>query len=1248
LDNTLRQYQHIVSATPDHILLLDQNYVYQIVNTAYVEHTGREYNNIVGHSAAEIMGQEFFTKVLKPRLDRALTGETVRFQAWFTYAQSNRCFMDVTSIPFRESEPGQITGVLVYARDITVIKQAEEALRKSEQRYRNLFEASPDAIFLAEHDTGRLIVANPAAERLLQRERHQLIGTHQADLHPPEQAGFVRQAFQKLGSNDPPLACDVQRADGSRIPVEICGRRVTDGDRALALGIFHDISHRTSTEAALKESESRYRLVTELVSDFAYAAQFYPGGQYQLLWITDAFERIYGVSHDSLAAAGGSFLDFIHPADMPRLEQEMKQRIDHGGAFEVEYRIINASGQTRWLYDRSRALGWQGPDKPVQVVGAVQDITARKEVESILLFETFFNRSVASLSEEILSPDLSIERITAIVHRVALELTGSEHGYVSSIDVETGENISRSVSRSNFDGSPVALASIFSGEEAGYSGLWGLKLNDGRPFFSNAPVNLPAAGGSPGGDLPLHNYLWVPVVVEENLFGQIALANAPEGFMDADLQNIKRIANIYALAIMRKRNESDLVAARQTAETASQARQVALEQAETMYRSLLALSAATSLPDVLRLILEELRRLVPYDTASVQVLRDNYFEIIDGAGFNDIDNVIGRRFFIKDDSVEQRMIATRRPVLIDDINTLRWAAFPPGEASFCSWLAVPLIFRDRIIGMLGIDKAEPAFFTERHAEVAMAFAAQAAITIENAQLFENMEKAHHQAETANQAKSRFLANMSHELRTPLNGILGYAQLLRQDTTLSDQQRQAISTIERSGQYLLLLINDVLDLSKIESGRMSINPTEIDLFHFLETLVDIIRLQTQQKGLHFYYAPAPDLPRAVRADETRLRQILLNLLSNAVRFTEQGQITFRVSVLPSRGAVTTTFSPAISAGGNDPATQPNTPDTKSWVNLKFEVEDTGTGIDPRDHDAIFQAFKQVEHPSRGTGGTGLGLSITRRLVTMMSGEIQLTSALGQGSCFTVLLPLPVTAPSNNTLPTGDSRQIVGYHHPDGQRTILMVDDSLDTLAILRDLLMPLNFKLVEATTGESALLQAPEASPHLILMDLLLPGVDGYETVHRLHATTALADVPVIAISAEVSEQMIRDSIAAGFVDFIAKPFSLDVLFHSIGRALNITWLYDRDRSSATKDRPAQLPEMRLPPLEMLKVLYSLVIIGDIKGVQDWLGDLSDQPASVEYTHFINHVTNLADEYCLNEIETWLEQKQPEILQILNE
>ncbi|MGC1309861.1 MAG: MASE1 domain-containing protein [Phormidesmis sp.] len=414
------------------------------------------------------------------------------------------------------------------------------------------------------------------------------------------------------------------------------------------------------------------------------------------------------------------------------------------------------------------------------------------------------------------------------------------------------------------------------------------------------------------------------------------------------------------------------------------------------------------------------------------------------------------------------------------------------------------------------------------------------------------------ADTANQAKSEFLANMSHELRTPLNGILGYAQILQRNETMTTKGRNGVNVIQQCGTHLLTLINDVLDLSKIEARKLDIYPAPLHFPSFLQSVVEINRIRAEQKGIGFNFQADSRLPTGVCADEKRLRQVLINLLGNAIKFTERGSVTFKVEPVGD--------------------------------NIRFEIADTGVGMTPEQAEKIFLPFEQVGDTKKQSEGTGLGLAISHKIVALMESSVKVQSVLGEGSQFSFEVHLPVAEDWAERSRSIGANTIAGY---DGeQRKILVVDDRWENRSVLLNLLEPIGFDIFEASNGQEGIEQALKVEPDLIITDLSMPVMDGYEYMQKLRSHPKLQHHTVIVSSASVFEIDRHKSIEAGGDDFLSKPVQAEVLLALLEKYLQLNWIYDEQ-----KIKQAAIATTIEPPApELLQKFAELAQMGELDGL----------------------------------------------------
>lgn len=433
------------------------------------------------------------------------------------------------------------------------------------------------------------------------------------------------------------------------------------------------------------------------------------------------------------------------------------------------------------------------------------------------------------------------------------------------------------------------------------------------------------------------------------------------------------------------------------------------------------------------------------------------------------------------------------------------------------------------------------------------------------------------AEVANQAKSTFLANMSHELRSPLNAILGFSQLMTRSQTLSPEHQENISIISSSGEHLLTLINNVLDLSKIESGRTTLNPHKIDIYRLLNDLEDMFQLKADDKHLQLVFDRSPDVPQYIEADELKLRQILINLLNNSLKFTHEGGVAVRVSKQSlgtnqqaeggnfERSEVSkNTENPAINGLKISQVTQSNnqiivTPNddsasTSSFF-LHFEVEDTGPGIATNELDDLFEPFVQTKTGKDSQEGTGLGLPISRKFVELMGGEMSVCSAVGKGTNFKFDIQV-IAVEAADIESRRPTRNVIALEPNQHTYRILIVDDKPLNRQLLIKLLNPLGFELKEATNGQEAIEIWDSWEPHLIWMDMRMPVMDGYEATQYIKGTIKGQATAIIALTASVLEEERAVILSTGCDAFMRKPFREADIFDAMHKHIGVRYIYE--------------------------------------------------------------------------------------------
>ncbi|MDZ8107640.1 MAG: PAS domain S-box protein [Nostoc sp. DedQUE12a] len=594
--------------------------------------------------------------------------------------------------------------------------------------------------------------------------------------------------------------------------------------------------------------------------------------------------------------------------------------------------------------------------------------------------------------------------------------------------------------------------------------------------------------------------------------------------------------------------------------------------------------------------------------------------------------------------------------------------------SFQSLLAVPMAHAGRVVGFVGAAMIHSSK-TWNQEDINLLKLVGEIIAIGRArhQAEEALRIAKEAAETANRAKSAFLANMSHELRTPLNAILGFSQLMERDTSLKSNQRESLATINRSGEHLLNLINDVLEMSKIEAGQIIFNPEDFDLYFLLQTLQEMFQVRTQAKQLFLKFEMSPNLPRYIQTDEGKLRQILINLLGNAVKFTQTGGVTLRVRLgrwgdggdggtrgqgdKGTRGLENILNSSLLTPHSQCPMPHAPCPMPQSLI---FEIEDTGRGIAQEEMNNLFQPFVQTSSGIQTKEGTGLGLTISRQFVRLLGGDIHITSTPGQGSIFSFDIEVNLIPALKATPKLGKGRVIqLAANQPDYR--ILVVDDRKENCDLIVQLLGSVGFNTKIANNGQEAIAIWQNWQPHLIWMDMRMPVMNGYDATKEIRArerdakigrqgdaeTFVLPASPrprvpvssfrtvIIALTASAFEEQQASILAAGCDDLVRKPFREQVIFEKMAEYLHVDYIYAEQISeNTTEKKPDNIQSpildlhsaIEMMPAEWIAQLNQAAIEVDAERIFQLIEQIEPN-----YSYFAEELANLVRNFCFDEI-----------------
>nr|WP_242032767.1 PAS domain S-box protein [Oscillatoria sp. FACHB-1406] len=883
--------------------------------------------------------------------------------------------------------------------------------------------------------------------------------------------------------------------------------------------------------------------------DLAAVAMCLADPQGRLLQVNAAMSRTFGYAEDELIRM--SFSELCHTDDFAAgrslFDKLLFGTISH---YSLEKRYIHKDGSIIWgLLSRSVIRDSNG--KPCYTLSQIQDITARKKAETKLRErEVFLNSIYQGAEVGIFIIDVKGEGSFCFrgLNATHERLTG-----LKSVDLEgksPEECLSPAVARAVSERYRTCLEA---GKRISYEECLSLKGRNNWWLTALAPLK------------------------DEN----------------------GRIYRIIGTSI----DISDRKQAEQDLQQQAQRQQLFLKMSQRIRRSL-------NLQEILRTSVEEVRAYLKTDRVLLYRFdADKSGRVVAESVSDEAMSILQRT--INDPCFTGRWHTEYQRGRISTIEDVDAGLIRPCHRDLLvslqvkANLVVPILQQDELWGLLIAHHCiSPRQWQTQEVELLRQLSEQLAIALQQSQLY-------HQARVANQAKSTFLANMSHELRTPLNAILGFSELLAHDTNLTLQQQANLATINRSGEHLLELINHILDLSKIEAGRMTRHDFDFDLYGFLNDIHTLFALRAQRSSLDWSIRRADNVPQFVNTDAGKLRQILVNLIGNALKFTPAGSVTLEVTCVEQKAAT---------------------------VVLNFAVSDTGIGIDESEIGRLFEAFFQAGTEGRYQEGTGLGLALSRRLVELLGGTIDVRSQLGQGTTFSFKLPLQVvTASEMGEVESEPSQRAIALEPGQPRYKILVADDRATNRELLVQLLRQFDFELEEASNGREVLALWKHWQPDLIFMDIEMPEMDGYEATRQIRemersqrsvsgercnckesnsiapARGSLKPAPIVAITASAFEEDRQKVLSAGCNDFIRKPFQEVEILQALGQYLGVRYRYEDETSFNDKALSAsdvEQADLSVLPSQWMAQFRNALLLGKIEAMRALLEELPPEHKSL--------------------------------------
>ena len=1225
------------SCAPVGLTILDKELRFLQINELLAEINGISVEEHLGRTINEVLPQ--IAPVIAPVYKQVMAGGqpvlNLELSATSLEEPNTLRHFLVSYFPIpSENERCVDVGTVLF--EITDRKRAEAALQEREEEFRAIFEnaavgiaqVAPDGFFIKVNQQFCQIVGYSKAE-LLQR-------TCQEITHPISLEKYLDYACL-AGKGDIDVfsmeKCFI-RKNGEPIWTNLTASVVREpsGKFKYCIGVVEDISERKAALRERKRVEQELRLASErlqylLTSSPAVIFSTKPSEDFANTFISENVKAMVGYEAREFLEHSNFWFSHIHPDDIKRVRWQLS-KLSEQKYSSFEYRFLHQSGVYHWFYEQVRLIH-DDLGNPIECVGYWVDISERKQAELNLQASQRRYQTLAEASPVCIFHDDADGNCFYINQRWT-EITGLPQsaalgkGWLEVIHPEDRERV---------------------------FATW-QKAVDNKTKYQCEHRVLGANG----------KVIWViyQALAEYNENGEVN-------------------SYIGTITDITERKEAE-VALRESAEREKAISQVIQNMRQTL-----------DLESIFTTTTQELRQVLNCDRVVVYRFNTDWSgEFVaesvgspwvsammknkgkDSSGFvgDTLDNE-GCVVQMLDGDDEQLVDtylqetqggAYSRGVSFLCVPDIYKASFESCYINFLerfqarAYITVPIFCGNKIWGLLAsYQNSGPRHWKTGEINIVVQIGNHLGVALQQGQLLaqtqnqsEALQQAVIAADAANRAKSEFLANMSHELRTPLNAILGFTQIMSRDRSILNEHQQNVEIINRAGEHLLNLINDILEMSKIEAGRTTLNVTSFDLFALLDNLQDMLQVRANSKGLQLVFEyDVRQLTLYIQTDSSKLRQVLLNLLGNAIKFTKTGSVTLKVKFnldepelpkelennTPPRQRAERQID-RIGTAVVDPSQPINNESDIPSQFLVFDVIDTGAGISPEEMDLLFEAFGQTETGRKSQQGTGLGLAISRKYIKLMGGDISVTSIIGMGSTFSFYIPVELSC-SQEIISSTNYRQVIGLAVKQPQYRILVVDDATESRLLLVKSLSSLGFSVKEAVNGEEAIASWESWTPHLILMDIRMPVLDGYEATRIIknkqsqikasnteHSVCNFQTV-IIALSANVFEEDRKAMINAGCDDFVNKPFREEVLLEKLRYHLGLKYIYQENshqKSAENQTTPEEVSNLLAQmPQEWLQELNYAAAQGSDRTISSLLKQIPQTKALLaEFLIDLNH------------------------------